>query len=131
MTKLTEQQKEIINQLNVEPYTTEYVEEWINRKDSVFENAPAALTAMGAHGFYTAVTAFEQSRKDQEYKDLAKGICIACSQIIIEDMDNAINTVISVLEATGINRSEAIRCEVAETDLERLEEAFKKMNEER
>ena len=130
MTKLTEQQKEIINQLNVEPYTTEYVEEWINRKDSVFENALAALTAMGAHGFYTAVTAFEQIQKDQEYKDLAKGICIACGQIIIEDMENAIDTVISVLEAAGIDRSEAIRCEVAETDLARLEEAFKKMDEE-
>jgi hypothetical protein len=127
MTKLTEQQKEIINQLNVEPYTAEYVEEWINRKDSVFENAPAALTAMGAHGFYAAVKVFEEIRKDQEYKDLTKGICIACSQIIIEDMDNAMDTVISILQATGIDRSEAERCDVAETDLARLEEAFKKM----
>jgi len=127
MTKLTEQQKEIINQLNVEPYTAEYVEEWINRKDSVFENAPAALTAMGAHGFYTAVTAFEQIQQDYEYEILARGICVACSQIMVEGMNNAVDTVISILDSAGIDQSEAIHCGVDEFDLEKLEEVFKKM----
>ena len=129
MTKLTDQQKEIINQLNVEPYTPEYVEEWINRKDSVFENAPAALTAMGAHGFYTAVTAFEKVKQDYNYKILARGICIACGQIMEEDMNNAIDTVISILESAGVDRGEAKRCGVSEGDLQRLEEAFCKMEE--
>lgn len=31
------------------------MEEWINRNDNVFVNAPAALQAMSAKGYYEAV----------------------------------------------------------------------------
>jgi hypothetical protein len=39
-------------------YTAEFVEHWINRDDPVFINAPAALQAAAAKGFYEAVRAF-------------------------------------------------------------------------
>lgn len=53
--RLTDREKEIIEKLNHSVYTVEYVEHWINRNDNVFINAAAALNAMGAKGFYTAV----------------------------------------------------------------------------
>lgn len=36
-------------------YTAEFLETWINRDDLVFTNAPAALQAAAAKGFYEAV----------------------------------------------------------------------------
>lgn len=52
---LTDEEKRVIEAMNHSLYTVEFVEEWINRHDGVFENAPAALQAMGAKGFYAAV----------------------------------------------------------------------------
>ena len=54
---LTEQEKEIVEQINHNLYTKEYLEHWINRNDNVFINAAAALNAMAAKGFYEAVKA--------------------------------------------------------------------------
>lgn len=59
--KLTEKQKGIVTKLNDELYTVDYLEEWLNRNDNVYINAPAALSAMGATGFYRAVLAMEQA----------------------------------------------------------------------
>lgn len=59
--KLTEKQKDIVIGLNDELYTVDYLEEWLNRNDNVYINAPAALSVMGASGFYRAVVAIEQT----------------------------------------------------------------------
>lgn len=52
---LTEKEKELINNLGHSLYTVDYLEHWINRNDNVFVNAPAALNAMGAKGYYDAI----------------------------------------------------------------------------
>jgi hypothetical protein len=66
MVELTEKQKEIIKRLNHSLYTVEFLNEWLNRQDSVFINAPAALQCMGAKGFLSAVKAME---KLEEHKN--------------------------------------------------------------
>lgn len=53
--EMTDREKEIVKSLNHSLYTVEYLEEWINRNNNVFVNAPAALQAMGAKGYYEAV----------------------------------------------------------------------------
>ncbi|MCU7378144.1 hypothetical protein OBO34_07225 [Clostridiales Family XIII bacterium ASD5510] len=55
MIKLTDKEKEIVKKLDDSLFTAEYLEEWINRKDRVDVNAPAALQAVGAQGYYRAV----------------------------------------------------------------------------
>lgn len=52
---LSEREKEIIKELNHPLYTVGFLEAWVGRNDNVMVNAPAALQAMGANGFYTAV----------------------------------------------------------------------------
>lgn len=52
---MTDREKDIIRDLNHSLYTVEYLEEWVNRNDNVFVNAPAALQAMSAKGYYEAV----------------------------------------------------------------------------
>lgn len=52
---LTDKEKEIVKELNDTLYTVEFLEEWINRNDDVMINAPAALQAVMAKGYYTAV----------------------------------------------------------------------------
>ncbi|UKI55504.1 MAG: hypothetical protein L6V90_13105 [Treponema succinifaciens] len=52
---MTDREKEIVKQLAHPLYTVEFLEEWINRNDSVFSNAPAAMQACSAKGFYAAV----------------------------------------------------------------------------
>ena len=66
MMTLTNKEKEIINRLGDELYTVEFLEEWLNRNDNVFTNAPAALQAMGAKGYYEAVRhmAEQELKKD-------------------------------------------------------------------
>lgn len=53
--KLTEAEKEIVKKLAHSLYTVDFLEEWINRNDNVFVNAPSALQACSAKGFYEAV----------------------------------------------------------------------------
>lgn len=55
MIKLTEAEKQKIKELGSEYYTVEHVQEWINSKDTVFENAPGALMAVEAKGYYDAI----------------------------------------------------------------------------
>lgn len=64
--ELTEREKEIVTALDHKMYTVGYLEEWINRNDNVFINAPAALNSMGAHGFYTAVKAIAAMDADKK-----------------------------------------------------------------
>lgn len=52
---MTEKEKEIVNKLGHNLYTVEFLERWIYRNDYVEINAPAALQAMGAKGYYQAV----------------------------------------------------------------------------
>ena len=59
-TILTIKQRAIIERLDHSIYTPEFIEEWINRNDTIDENAPGALQAMGAKGFYSAVFAIEK-----------------------------------------------------------------------
>lgn len=60
---ITEKQEAIIRRLNDPLYTVEFLKEWVNRNDNVFINAPAALQAMGARGFFAAVRAIEQAEE--------------------------------------------------------------------
>lgn len=60
---ITEKQEAIIRRLNDPLYTVEFLKEWVNRNDNVFINAPAALQAMGASGFFAAVHAIEQAKE--------------------------------------------------------------------
>ena len=53
--EITNYEKELIAELNHPIYTVEYIEEWINRNDTVDINAPAALMCMSAVGYYEAV----------------------------------------------------------------------------
>ena len=57
---LSKKQKSIIKKLNDPTYTISYIEEFINRKDTVFNNAPVALIIMGCHGFLDAVKRIEK-----------------------------------------------------------------------
>lgn len=59
---LSDKEKEIIGMLDDSLYTVEYIEEWVNRNDNVFVNAPSALSAMGAKGFYQAVKRMAKKR---------------------------------------------------------------------
>lgn len=60
MIEISDKQKEIIRKLDHKLYTVEFLEQWLNRSDSVFVNAPAALQAMGADGFFAAVKMIEK-----------------------------------------------------------------------
>lgn len=60
MIEISDKQKEIIRKLDHKLYTVEFLEEWLNRSDSVFVNAPAALQAMGADGFFAEVKMIEK-----------------------------------------------------------------------
>jgi hypothetical protein len=51
-------ERTILTALEHPLYNADFVEEWINRDDLVFINAPAALQATAAKGFYEAVKAF-------------------------------------------------------------------------
>ncbi|MBO5094930.1 MAG: hypothetical protein J6C33_11335 [Lachnospiraceae bacterium] len=63
---MTDREKEIVRKLNHSLYTVEFLEEWIARNDNVFVNAPAALQAMGAKGFYEAVKAMAESEQQHQ-----------------------------------------------------------------
>ena len=67
---MTDREKEVVRELNHPLYTVDFLEEWKDRKDNVFTNAPAALQAMGAHGFYEAV---KQMVVNQENKQNMTG----------------------------------------------------------
>ena len=52
---MTERERRVAERLAHPLYTAEYLEEWINRNDSVFSNAPSALQSCTAKGYYEAV----------------------------------------------------------------------------
>jgi hypothetical protein len=52
---LSDAERTVITGLGHPLYTAEFLEEWINRDDSIFTNAIAALQAVAAKGFYEAV----------------------------------------------------------------------------
>ena len=52
---LSQREIEIIEILGHQLFTVDYLIKWLTRKDNVFVNAPAALEAMGAQGYYSAV----------------------------------------------------------------------------
>lgn len=58
---MTDSEKKIVEKLNHPIYTVKYLEEWINRNDNIFVNAPAALLAMEAKGYYEAVKRMAES----------------------------------------------------------------------
>ena len=59
---MTDKEKKIVRGLNHPLYNVKYLEEWKDREDNVFINAPAALQSMGAKGFYDAVCCIVQSQ---------------------------------------------------------------------
>lgn len=68
---MTDKEKEVIRELNHPLYTVEFLEEWKDREDNVFANAPAALQAMGAKGYYEAVKQMTQVRKSTGKQDIS------------------------------------------------------------
>ncbi len=78
-TKLTEEERFIVNTIGHSIYTVNYLETWIGRKDNVNTNAAAALLTMGASGFYTAVK--ELARK------IPKG-CLSAGKEIADSLDD-------------------------------------------
>ena len=52
---MTDREKEIIKEIADPLYTVEFLEKWIVRSDNVEVNAPAALQAVEAKGFYRAI----------------------------------------------------------------------------
>lgn len=61
---MTDKEKEIVKELNHPLYTVEFLEEWKDREENVFVNAPAALQAMGANGFYEAVKKMAENQQN-------------------------------------------------------------------
>jgi hypothetical protein len=55
--RLSDKEKAVVERLAHPVYTVPYLEEYINREDNIFVNAPAALLSMGAHGYYQAIKA--------------------------------------------------------------------------
>lgn len=55
MNRMTEQERKLVEDLRDELYTVDFFEEWLGRNDNVFANAPAALQAVAASGYYRAV----------------------------------------------------------------------------
>lgn len=58
---LTDEEKAIVERLGHNLYTVDFLEEWINRNDNVYANAPAALQECTAYGFYQAIKAMAQN----------------------------------------------------------------------
>lgn len=63
---MTDKEKEIIRGLNHPLYTVEFLEEWKDRDDNVFVNAPAALQAMAANGYYEAVKRIIENQENKQ-----------------------------------------------------------------
>lgn len=63
---MDERVKEIVEELAHPIYTVEFLECWIERNDNVFINAPAALQAMGAKGYYQAAKQMAIRLQNQE-----------------------------------------------------------------
>ena len=55
MIKLTELEKQIINELDHPVYTVEFIENRINGQIDILTNAVASLRLMGVIGYYEAV----------------------------------------------------------------------------
>lgn len=66
MIKLTEIEKQIINELDHPLYTVDFIEKWINQESDVLINAVAALMIMGVHGYYEAV--HRMAERQQKYE---------------------------------------------------------------
>jgi hypothetical protein len=97
---LSEKQKDIVTRLADPIYTPEYLETWLNRNDNVFVNAPAALSAMGASGFYRAVCAIEQ----EGYRNciyMNYGKCIGFNCCAEKDCPQAKDTQPWLFDGTG------------------------------
>ena len=69
---MTDREKQIIRVIDHPIYTVEFLEEWTNRDDNVFINAPAALQAMGAKGFYEAIKRLAERTAGNEEKTQAE-----------------------------------------------------------
>ncbi len=65
---------EIIEELNHPLYTVEFLKEWVGRNDNVVANAPAALQAIGANGYYEAIRRIAEIRQEKEDKDAIEEI---------------------------------------------------------
>ena len=62
---LTDEEKKVIEEIGDSVYTPDFVEHWVNRHDSIFANAVAALQSMGAEGFLKAVRGVIRARNKE------------------------------------------------------------------
>lgn len=69
---MTDREKQIVRLIDHPIYTVEFLEEWTNRCDNVFINAPAALQTMGAKGFYAAIKRLAEWTAGNEEKEQAE-----------------------------------------------------------
>lgn len=65
MIKLTEHEKQIINELDHPLYTVDFIESWINRKPDILINTVATLQVMGVQGYYEAVHQMAAHQEEQ------------------------------------------------------------------
>lgn len=65
---MTDREKAIVRELNHPLYTVEFLEEWKDRDDNVVVNAPTALQAMGANGYYEAIRRIAEIRQKEGEK---------------------------------------------------------------
>lgn len=72
---IDDREKAIIEKINHPLYTVEFLEEWTQRDDNVFVNAPAAIQAMGAKGFMAAVKYLARAEQNEEGKKIR---CHSC-----------------------------------------------------
>ena len=90
--KLTGVQKRLVENLGDKTYTVAYIEEWMNRQDDVFSNAPAALTSMGVHGYLRAINHMEReyARAQAEQKnacnELGRDHLVAFAKAAIKEL---------------------------------------------
>ena len=79
---MTDREKEIIKEITDPLYTVEFLEKWIVRSDNVEVNAPAALQAVEAKGFYRAIKCLAGKEAAGE-----KSCCMAAIKRILQEIE--------------------------------------------
>ena len=69
---MDERVKKVVEELKHPVYTVEFLEEWTKRNDNALINAPAALQAMGAKGYYQAAEQMAKKIQEQELQNWCK-----------------------------------------------------------
>ena len=66
--KLTEREKQLINELDHPLYTVDFIQTWINWADNVMAHPVFALQSMRTKGYYEAVHQMAELQRRKERK---------------------------------------------------------------